>query len=70
MKFSKHLWAELKVESEKLKRYPGHAVNCYIHIDSEVCNCGTEEVQEQLANEETKAETREDDSYEGQIYDI
>jgi len=27
-------------------------------------------VQQDLANEETKAETREDDSYQGQIYDI
>ena len=70
MNFSKRIWAELKVELEKLSRYPGHALNCYIHIDSGVCNCGTEEVQEDLANEETKAETREDDFYQGQIYDI
>jgi hypothetical protein len=68
--FSKHIWAELKVESEKLRRYPGHALNCYIHIESEVCNCGTEEVEEELAAEETKAETQENDSDEREHYDI
>ena len=70
MNFSKHIWAELKVESEKLRRYPGHALNCYIHIESEVCNCGTEEVEEELAAEETKAETQENDSDEREHYDI
>lgn len=70
MKLSKYILAELKVQSEKLMRYPGHDVNCYIHIESEVCNCGTEEVQEELANEETKAETQDNDFAEREHYDI
>jgi hypothetical protein len=28
----------------------------------ELCDCGTEEVEEELANEETKAETQDNDS--------
>jgi len=67
--YGSYMLAEITAQSEKLRRYPGHDVNCYIHIESEVCNCGTEEVEEELANEETKAETQEDDSDEGQIYD-
>ena len=52
-----------------MKLYPRHDIKCIIHVNPELCNCGTEEVEEDLASEETKAETQEDDSDEGRIYD-
>ena len=50
--------------------YANHSIKCIKNTVWELCDCGTEEVEEELASEETKAETQEDDSDEGQIYDI
>ena len=55
------LLSECLVQLEKLKRYPRHSLNCVIHIDSQICTCGQEEIEEELAREETEIETREDD---------
>jgi hypothetical protein len=67
--YGSYMLAEITAQSEKLRRYPGHDVNCYIHIESEVCNCGTEEAEQEQASEETEAETRDIDSDEGQSDD-
>jgi hypothetical protein len=44
-----------------MKFYPHHHIECIIHIDSQICTCGQEEIEEELAREETEIETREDD---------
>ena len=31
--------------------YPHHPIKCIIHVDSELCNCGTEEVEEEQARD-------------------
>jgi hypothetical protein len=53
---------ECLLQLEKLKRYPRHSLNCVIHIDSQICTCGQEEIEEELAREEAEIETREDDA--------
>ena len=54
------LLSECLIQLEKLKRYPRHSLNCTIHIDSQICSCGQEEIEEELASEEAEIETRED----------
>jgi len=65
------LLSECIIQLEKVKRYPRHSLNCVIHIDSQICTCGQEEIEEELAREEieeelareeAETETREDDS--------
>jgi hypothetical protein len=67
--YGSYMLAELAAQSDKLRRYPRHSVNCVIHIEPEVCNCGTEEAEQEQASEETEAETRDIDSDEGQSDD-
>ena len=68
--YGSYMLAEFAAESDKLRRHPGHNVNCIIHIEAEVCNCGAEEAEQEQASEETEVETRDNDSDEGQPDDI
>jgi len=34
-----------------MKFYPHHHIECIIHIVSELCNCGTEEAEEEQARD-------------------
>jgi hypothetical protein len=38
-------------EREEMKFYPHHSIECIIHINWELCNCGTEEVEEEQARD-------------------
>jgi hypothetical protein len=61
--------AEIAIQSEKLRLYPNHHIDCVIHDASDVCNCGREEFEQEVAAEESEAETRDNDSDEGQSDD-
>jgi len=54
------LFKEVKAQIKKLKLHPRHGLNCYIHIDSQICTCGQEEIEEELAREQAEIETPED----------
>ena len=34
-----------------MKPYPRHDIKCIIHVNSELCNCGLEEVEEDEARD-------------------
>jgi hypothetical protein len=34
-----------------MKPYPRHDIKCIIHVNPELCNCGTEEVEEDEARD-------------------
>ena len=56
------LFSECLIQLEKLKRYPRQSLNCTIHIDSQICSCGQEEIEEELAWEQAEIETCEDEA--------
>ena len=56
------LLSECIIQLEKVKVYPRHSLNCVIHIDSQICTCGQEEIEDELARDEAEIETRKDDS--------
>lgn len=62
--YGSYMLAEIAIQSEKLRLYPNHHIDCVIHDASDVCNCGREEFEEEVAAEETKAETQDNDSAE------
>jgi hypothetical protein len=63
--YRSYMFAEFKAQSEKLRHYPRHSVDCIIHIEPGLCNCGTEEEDEEQGRqefEEAEIETQENDN--------
>ena len=63
--YSSYMFAEFKAQSEKLRHYPRHSVDCIIHIEPGLCNCGTEGEDEEQGRqefEEAEIETQENDN--------
>jgi len=44
------------------RTYQNHSIKCIKHNVWELCDCGMDEIEEELASEEAEIETREDDS--------
>jgi len=44
-----------------LKTYQNHSINCIKHNVWELCDCGMDEIEEELASEEAKVETQENE---------
>lgn len=53
--YGSYMLAEIAIQSEKLRLHPHHDINCIIHEASDVCNCGREEFEEEVAAEENEA---------------
>jgi len=62
--YGSYMLAEIAIQSEKLRLYPNHHIDCVIHDASDVCNCGREEFEQEVAAEETEAEVQDNDSAE------
>jgi hypothetical protein len=60
--YGRYMMAELAIQSKKLRLYPHHHIDCIIHEASDVCNCGREEFEEEVAAEESEAYMTDEDS--------
>ena len=60
--YGRYMLAEIAIQSEKLRLHPHHDINCIIHEASDVCNCGREEFEEEVAAEENEAHMTDEDS--------
>lgn len=60
--YGSYMLAEIAIQSEKLRLHPHHDINCIIHEASDVCNCGREEFEEEVAAEENEAHMTDEDS--------
>ena len=60
--YGRYMLAEIAIQSEKLRLHPDHHIDCIIHEASDVCNCGREEFEEEVAAEESEAYMTDEDS--------
>ncbi len=60
--YSSYMLAEIQAGAEKLRKYPHHNINCYVHIEPEVCDCGQEEAEKEMADDETTDELGDDEN--------
>lgn len=45
-----------------MKPYPRHDIKCIIHVNSDLCNCGREEFEEEVAHLEEEDAIQEENT--------